>query len=360
MDPSNATRKTLELLTAPAFCVENGVVTTANPAAQQMLLTPGTPIESLIPNARDEYSAFHEGVLYLDLIWHGGSYGASVTRIANDDVFLLEKSSAPEQLQALALAARELRRPLSGIMTIADSLLPAAAQWGNGTLQEQTAQLNQGLYQMLRIISNMSDAARYLCEPSFRPETRDVCAVLTEILEQAAALSESAHVEFRIHIPKERLYCPVDVQLLERAILNLVSNALKFTPSGGWISIDAAKAGNKLRITVADSGCGIPSTLQGSVFFRYLRAPAIEDSRCGIGLGMVLVRAAAIAHGGTVLVVQPEGVGPRITMTLSLEQKNTALCSPILKVDYAGERPHSLIELSDCLSYENYAPGECI
>ena len=91
------------------------------------------------------------------------------------------------------------------------------------------------------------------------------------------------------------------------------------------------------------------------MFSRYLRQPALEDSRYGIGLGMVLIRTAAANHGGAVLIDQPEGTGTRITMTLSIRQsKETVLRSNILRVDYAGERDHGLIELSDCLPAELY------
>ena len=72
--------------------------------------------------------------------------------------------------------------------------------------------------------------------------------------------------------------------------------------------------------------------------------------RYGIGLGMVLIRSVASVHGGTVLIDQPTGEGTRITMTLQIRQAtDSALRSPIMKIDYAGERDHGLIELSESL-----------
>ena len=104
-----------------------------------------------------------------------------------------------------------------------------------------------------------------------------------------------------------------------------------------------------------DSGSGIAQSVRSSVFSRYLRQPALEDSRYGIGLGMVLIRTAAAHHGGTVLIDQPEGAGTRITMTMSIRQsKQATLRSNVLRVDYAGERDHGLIELSECLPTELY------
>ena len=113
--------------------------------------------------------------------------------------------------------------------------------------------------------------------------------------------------------------------------------------------------GRMLRLSVTDSGSGIAQSVRSSVFSRYLRQPALEDSRYGIGLGMVLIRTAAAHHGGAVLIDQPEGVGTRITMTMSIRQsKQATLRSNVLRVDYAGERDHGLIELSECLPTELY------
>ncbi len=355
MEPLSTASQMLELLTAPAFCTESGIIARVNHAAERLLLSPGSDVRTLLTNAREEYETFTEGVIYLTLCLSGSAYGASVTRMDGFDVFVLEESDAPAQLRAFALAAKELRKPLSGIMAIADSVLPAVVKEGADDVREQVAQLNRGLYQVLRIVGNMSDAARYLEEGFFRPETRDICAILDEIFRQAAAFCEQSHIQFRFQVPSQVIYCSVDAELLQRAVLNLISNALKFVSDGGWISCKAVQKGNKLHLTVSDSGSGIPEALRSSVFFRYLRSPSIEDGRYGIGLGMVLVREAATAHGGTVFIEQPPGQGARITMTLSLEQNpGTVLRSPLLQVDYAGERSHDLIELSDCLDTRNY------
>jgi len=70
---------------------------------------------------------------------------------------------------------------------------------------------------------------------------------------------------------------------------------------------------------------------------------------------MVLIRNAAAAHGGTVLIDQPEGSGTRVTMTLAVRQNTgTQLRSPVLRVDYAGERDHCLLELSETLPAHLY------
>ncbi|MDY4507211.1 MAG: ATP-binding protein, partial [Candidatus Faecousia sp.] len=108
-----------------------------------------------------------------------------------------------------------------------------------------------------------------------------------------------------------------------------------------------------------DNGPGFAQNLLGSVYNRYLRQPCIEEGRNGLGLGMVLVRSAAASHGGAVLIDQPEGGGARVTMTIAIRQSTSGtLRSPILRVDYAGEQDHALVELSDCLPPSLYKPAE--
>ena len=108
-------------------------------------------------------------------------------------------------------------------------------------------------------------------------------------------------------------------------------------------------------LTVADEGCGISEEIKGNIFNRYLREPGIEDSRTGMGLGMLYVCAAASAHGGTVLLQQPEGKGLSVTMTLSTKNHRSGMVhSDIFPIDYSGGRDHALLELSDVLPYELY------
>ena len=111
------------------------------------------------------------------------------------------------------------------------------------------------------------------------------------------------------------------------------------------------RCGSKLRLTVTDSGSGISEEILGSLFTRHLRQPSLEESRHGIGLGMVLIRSAATAHGGTVLVQSSGKGGTKLTLTLAIRKELKGnLGSPRLKVDYAGEYDHALTELADVLS----------
>ena len=330
----------LDMLPQPAFLVRSGSIAYANPAAAAFLLEPGTPIADLLFTGTEEYAAFDGGTLCLQLQHGPALWEASVTRSPDGDLFLLEQPEDPA-LQALSLAAMELRAPLGTAMQEAERL-PA-----------DTALLKRSLYQLLRRISNMSDAAGYQENPEGSPELRDICAVLDEIFEKATAMAEQAGIRLRYRGLAESHICPVDTQRLERGVYNLISNAAGFSQPGTVIDAALRRSGKRLYLTVSDSGSGIPSALRGQLYSRYRRQPGLEDPRFGIGLGMVLIRAAAAAHKGTVL-LETGDAGTKVTLTFSLAQPQGQLRSPLLRADYAGERDHSLVELSDLLPPETY------
>lgn len=347
MDERNDIMGMLDLMVLPGFCVQNQKIVKLNPAAEGLLLTPGLDVGPLLHTGHREYADFSAGCLYLTLSIGGQLCGASVTRMGEVDVFVLEQEEDQTEFRSMALAARELREPLTNVMITANRLFPLSAQEENPALREQAARLNRGLYQMLRILGNMSDAGQHRIT---HQEVCDLTSVMAEIFEKASDTMRHAGISLIYTGIGESLLGLADREQLERAVLNILSNAIKFTPSGGTIRAAFSRNGNLLCLRIHDSGSGIPDSLLPSLFRRYLRQPGIEDSRFGIGLGMVLIRNAAADHGGTVLIDQPQEGGTRVTLTMKLRQNPSAqLRSPVLRVDYAGERDHCLLELSESL-----------
>ena len=353
MEQLQSTMGMLDLMVRPAFCVKDGIIAGATKDAQRHLIPVGTPIADLLTAGKDEYEAFRDGCLYLSLELHGCVFGVSVTKSGIFDIFVMEQEADQAELNAMALAAQELREPLTSVMAVADRLFPVVSE--DSASQEQVARINRGLFQMLRVISNMSDAARYSQETRYHFEIRDITAILEELFSRAAALIEQTDIRVNFRNLGGSVFTLVDEEKLERAVYNILSNALKFTPRGGTIEATLIRRGTKLYLTVQDSGVGVDPKLRSSVHARYLRQPGVEDGRFGIGLGMVLIRSAAAAHGGTVLMEHPEGMGARITMTIAIRQtRDGYFRSPTVMVDYAGERDHGLIELSDSLPSRLY------
>lgn len=335
----------LDLMVSPVFCVKDGHIVKLNEAATHLFLQEGTELSQLLQAGREEYAAYTGGLLWVTLNLNGQNWGAAVTRMGGYDVFTLDQQFDSSELRALALAARDLRLPLANAMLAAQQL-PESDHRSLG-------QLNRGLQQLLRIIGNMSDASG--SGPSHCLEALDADSFFREILKKAEHLTENSGKTLQYSGLEETVYLPADRQKLERAVLNMLSNALKFSPAEGCITAELARSGKQLRFSVTDQGCGIQEQILPTLFRRYLREPAIEDTRHGIGLGMLMIRNAAAAHGGAVLADKTPDGGTRITMTLSLEAPpvKTLRCHSLC-ADYAGELDHALLELSELLPSELY------
>lgn len=344
----------LNQMPSPAFLVKDGIITNANSAAQRHMITEGSPISDLLATGAQEYKNFQEGCLYLTLNICGTTCGVSVTKMQEHDYFVVEQESDQSELQSMALAAQQLRSPLSNVMTVADRLFPMSCFDDNPAALDQAARINRGLFQLLRIVSNMSDAYRYSQEAAPNMEIREICGFLQGLFDENAPLIQHTGVTLHFTNLKEPIYCLIDAEKLERAVSNILSNALKFNVRGGTIDAKLTRSEKMLYLVVRNTNAGQPENAKANPYSQYQRQPGVQDSRYGIGLGMVLIRQAAAAHGGTVLIEQGSD-STRVTMTIAIRQTGTATVrSNIFRLDYAGERDHRLLEFSESLPAELY------
>ncbi|MBQ7099775.1 MAG: HAMP domain-containing histidine kinase [Oscillospiraceae bacterium] len=328
----------LELMDRPAFCVEAGVITAANRAALARQIPLGEPVEPLLVTGGEEYREFTRGWLSLRLDCCGESYDASVSAAEGKHIFTLESQDAEEELRLLALTAQVLRSPLGDVMALVEEL-PEDME------PERLARIRKGLYQMLRIVGNLSAQTR----PSL--EMQDVDMVLRELWEKAETACESRGVKLRYRGTSRPLYSNIDTQLLTRAIYNLLSNSLKFAADGGEIELELSTGKKFYRISVRDWGTSVSSDLD--LFNYWRREPGIEDGKSGMGLGLKLVQLAAAAHSGTVWFDRLKGEGFQVILSLPIDQ-NGVMRSPRYRVSYSGDRDPLLLELSDVLPPEFY------
>ena len=141
-------------------------------------------------------------------------------------------------------------------------------------------------------------------------------------------------------------------------MLNLLSNALKFAPTGPDIQARLTVESNTAHLTIHDPASLLSNQDLGAMFLRYQRAPSMEDSSHGIGLGMTLVRLAAESHGGALLVSQAPQGGVVYSVSMPLRQPEETVSDHGLHTDYAGGIDHVLLELSDILPADYYSPDE--
>lgn len=338
-----------ELMLCPAFSVVNGKITQVNNAALKYGIQADMQIESLIHTGVSEFSEFTEGRLDLTLTVSDRLINACVTPAENGYIFCLESDFAQPEQRALALAAQHLRAPLSDAIANTENLADTVAS----SEKMQVSQIRRNLQQIMRMLSNMSDIANY-------SSTSNLCncnivAVFSEVLEKAKTLLDHTGKKLQFHLPQQAIICNADEKMLERAILNLISNAAKFSEGSEIIKAELTSNGHRLYFCV-ENACSNTADKGYSLFSRYMREPAIEEGRSGIGLGLPIVRAVAAAHNGTLLMDQPTDGGIRFTMTISTHTTaTTSLRSHIrIPVDYSGGWDHALMELSEILPPELY------
>jgi heavy metal sensor kinase len=163
---------------------------------------------------------------------------------------------------------------------------------------------------LIRIIKDLLLLARLDYNPDvFQFEKIHLPAFLEEIYEYTRILAEQKGLESALHLPKDGGFVEGDKVHLRRLFLNLINNAVKFTPEGGKIAISLAAAGQTAEIRVADTGVGIAEEDVGKVFDKFFRSGPQNQAEPGSGLGLSMARSIARAHQGDITVDSRLGQG---------------------------------------------------
>ena len=338
----------IEALDRPAFWVNDGIVTEVNTSAQQQyLIEVGQPVDILLSYHAEEYAKFKSGKLYLQVSGHN----ATVTAYKDGHLFVLDSEiSLPEQ-RVLIQTSQHLRDPLSSSVINTSSLLDMGSVKENPDIYNCIAQINRNLHQILRTVNNMSDAALPSTIQKSDRTLQNAKSVFDEIFEKANQYVQATGHELQYKGLKQSVTCCLNYELLERSVLNLISNAVKFSDPGSTIRVTIQQSKNKIALTIANSCTQSMPKMHFNIFRNYLREPIIEDGRLGIGFGMTIVRNAALAHKGTLLLDASKSNNVRVTMTITIDSDQPMVVkSPIVALGciQGGWEPF-LVELADVL-----------
>lgn len=343
----------LDLVEHPAFCVKDRTVIAANSAAKHLLVSVGTSIMDIVKENFDAYENLQEGSLYLTIFVSSLPHSACVTKTTEYDIFVMTDDYEDDHLQAFSLASQHLRVPLINVMTVLENLLTKFKD-SSSPIQKQIANVNQSIFQLQRIICNMSDADGYRKIQYQQMEKTNLAALFDEVMEKIQTHADAANVQLEYFGLPRSVFGMAYAEKLERAIYNLMSNAIKFSVKGKPVSAKLTQQDNTLCFTVCNyTDETVPTH---SFWNRYRRSPAVEDSRCGIGLGMTMIALTATYHKGTILIDHPSSDQTRVTMTIAIMNSSSAgVRSPIMRIgDYAGGRDKALLELSEILPANTY------
>jgi signal transduction histidine kinase len=242
-------------------------------------------------------------------------------RQATDRYLLTERARSDGALARrdglLGIVAHDLRDLLGGMVLSAEVIASIATKAVSADrVLEETGKVRRYAARMNRLVGDLVDTASIDAgKLSITPTPGDVALLLTEAAETFRAPAAAKGISLEVESAGPSFTAAFDHGRMLQVLANLLSNSIKFTPSGGRITIRAERSGNELRFCIADTGPGIPADALEAIFERFWQVG--KNSRTGLGLGLYLSRCIVEAHGGRIWAeIVPPGEGATICVTL--------------------------------------------
>jgi signal transduction histidine kinase len=218
-----------------------------------------------------------------------------------------------------ALVSHELRTPLTSIIGYLELVLDDEDDELAEPHRRHLAIVERNATRLLRLVGDLLFVAQVEAgKLALEPSSVDLPQLVAQAVEAARPRAEGNGIELAADVEPMPL-CWGDGDRLGQVLDNLISNALKFTPAGGSVTLRLRAHEGAATLEVADTGLGIPAAEQGRLFERFFRASSATSRAIpGVGLGLTIVKAIIEAHGGRVAVSSEEGVGTTFRIDLPL------------------------------------------
>ncbi|HWO14304.1 MAG TPA: ATP-binding protein [Polyangiaceae bacterium] len=228
----------------------------------------------------------------------------------------------------IANVTHELRTPLTLILGPLSRVLSDPGLGSDSRRLLESAHRNGfRLYNLVNDVLDFSKAEA--TEFAAHREPLELVGELCTLIDDMRPQAENAQLELEFSSELERLDLMLDPKLVERMLVNLIGNALKFTPAGGRVRVELRATEELVAISVADTGIGIPEAALHGLFEKFMRVDSTAARRQeGTGLGLPLVRHFAQALGGRVEVKSELGKGSEFTLLLPLQRCAPPTASP--------------------------------
>ncbi|GAA4194987.1 sensor histidine kinase KdpD [Streptosporangium oxazolinicum] len=227
----------------------------------------------------------------------------------------------------LAAVSHDLRTPLASAKAAVESLRNTGIDWSPRDREELLATADESLAKLDRLVANLLDMSRLQAGVlGLTLEPTALGDVVPRAVDDLGHLSRRIETDLSAELPE----VVADQALLERILVNLMSNAVRYSPGGRKVLVTASEYGDHVEIRVVDRGTGIPPDAYDRVFMPFQRL-GDRDNHTGVGLGLALSRGLAEAMAGTLLPDETPGGG--LTMILTLPVSSRPRARP------AGERP---------------------
>ena len=227
-----------------------------------------------------------------------------------------------EQLRAnlLRSISHDLRTPLTSISGNASNLLTSANDFDEATKRQLYADIYDDSMWLINLVENLLSVTRI---EEGRMNLNPSAELMDEVIAEALRHINRRSVEHEISVVSggDLILAHMDARLIVQVVINIVDNAVKYTPAGSHIRISTEKAGAWVVVRIADDGPGISDEAKAQVFdMFYSGANQVADSRRSLGLGLFLCKSIVTAHGGTITVKDNRPRGTVFEFTLPAEE----------------------------------------
>lgn len=242
--------------------------------------------------------------------------------------------------QFVSHVAHEVKNPLNTIRSYTEMLVEGESD-DREIRKEFVNTINDEASRLARLIDNLLSLSRIEIG-MLRLERQFVKSqnVIQNAVQAVAQQARGKGVELQSRLPDRMGNLSGDRELLQVALVNLLNNAVKYTPAGGRVTLTAQERDGRLQVEVADTGPGIPAEDQPRVFEKFFRSAAPELAAVpGHGLGLPLAREIARLHGGDILLRSEPGQGAAFTLELPSDTGAQEAISAVLGSAVAGPAP---------------------
>lgn len=222
------------------------------------------------------------------------------------------------------MIVHDLRSPLAAILGSLELIENVVREQPQGSLLVQALELAARSTERLRdMVDSLLDISRLESgEIKLDRQPYALAALVQSATSLLLPLVEEVGLQLEAQVPQDLPPVEVDESLVERVLINLLDNAVKFTPIGGHITVSAQPGdGAFVHCSIHDTGPGIPREYLEGVFERFVQVPGRSERRRGIGLGLAFCKLAVEAHGGRIWVESTEGRGSHFHFTLPTAQQ---------------------------------------
>lgn len=221
----------------------------------------------------------------------------------------------------LAMLGHELRNPLNAIHSAA--ILLSLENTSTENLQHARDVIQRQSRHLSNIVDDLLDLSRIMSgKVVLNKQPLEISKLLNECLETLKVSGRTA--TYQISVNTKPAWVEADPTRLEQILINLLDNAIKYTPQGGEIAVSITVQENEVCLEVSDSGMGMPADLLPQVFDVFVQGERPNDrSQGGLGIGLALVRQLTSMHGGTIS-AQSDGLGKGSTFVLRLPRSAAA------------------------------------